>query len=800
MKVPLSWLKAYIHLEQSPEEIALALTSMGLEVEGVEKRHLSFEGVAVAKVIDVKPHPNADRLRIATVFDGHEHLQIVCGAANCRPGIKTALAKIGALLTDKDGKKITIKKGKLRDVESYGMLCAADELGLTENSLDGILELDQAIPEGTDLRTLYSDIIFDISLTPNLGHDLSIIGVARELSAKFVQPLHFPPSKVTDDPDQSIESVAKIEIKTPELCIRYACRFIRGVRVGPSPEWLKVRLEAAGQKSINNLVDIGNFVMLETGQPLHFFDADKIEKHHIIVDQAKNGGSFDLLDGTSCQIPDGTLLIQDPTKPLAIAGVMGGQSSAISESTVNVLIESASFNPTSIRKTSKLLGLQTEAAYRFERGTDPEMVFSALERAASLTLEVAGGVALKGILQYAPPIPLRQLVCRVSRLNSFLGLSLSQNEIAELFQRLFMKVVLKNTDLLDVTIPSFRNDLQIEEDLFEEAARLYGYNHIPRSKVKHVVSPFGDAPLFLFEKEVRAKLLQEGLQECINCDLISPTEARLTLERGLDEHSLVRVLRPSSIDQSILRPSLLPGMLKIARFNQDHGTTDLSLFEIGKIHFREKTLYKEQLLCALVLKGKVSPYYHSPKVRSADFFDLKGTVENLFANLKVPRILFESSHFHSLHPFQQAKIVVGGVTIGSIGQIHPEILLLLDIKDPLFFAEIDLQQLSTFVPKVWQSSPIPPFPGSERDWTITLKESLPVDELFTTIRQISSPFLKDVFLLDVYQSDQLGSHKKNVTLRFFYIDKERTIEQAIVDREHAKLKEQVAEKLSNYVL
>lgn len=800
MKVPLSWLKEYIPLSQTADVIAEALTSMGLEVEGIEERPLPFEGVVVAKIMTVSPHPNAERLRIATVSDGTETLQIVCAAANCRPGIKTALAKIGAKLTEKEGKTFTIKKGKLRDVESFGMLCAADELGLAE-SAEGILEFDETLAEGTDLKQLYADTILDISLTPNLGHDLSLIGVARELAAKFSLPLHLPKVHVKEDPSHPIDKAVKLEITSPELCHRYACRLIRGVKVGPSPEWLKSRLEAAGQKSINNLVDIGNFVMLETGQPLHIFDADKIAQLHLIVAAAKSEGTLALLDGTTCLFPKGTLLIADPEKPLAIAGVMGGLSSAISNTSINILIESAHFSPSSIRATARTLGLRSESSYRFERGTDQGGVVNALERAASLVEEIAGGIAAAGIQEKCPqPVHPHKIICRTGRLNQFLGLTLSQNEISALLKRLFMTVSPLDNDRLQVTIPTFRNDLRIEEDLFEEVARLYGYNNIPRTSAKHVSAPFGDSPIFLFEEKARELLIQEGLQECLCCDLISPTDAALSLERGMTQDSLIHVMHPSSIDQSVLRPSLLPGFLRLARFNQDHGNTDLSAFEVGKIHFREDGHFKERMMAAIVLKGFSAPYHYSPKPRPCDLMDLKGTVENLFLAVKAPMPRFEPSHLHSFHPFRQAKLMVGDDCVGVIGEIHPETLALLDIKEPLFFAELDLHHISQITKRQIQCEAISPYPGSERDWTVTVRETLPVAQLFATIQSCASPQLRNVYLLDIYQSEQLGNHKKNVTFRFFYQDAKRTIDQATVDQEHAKLMQQVAEKISDSVL
>jgi phenylalanyl-tRNA synthetase beta chain len=801
MKVPLSWLKEYIPLTQSPEEIAEALTSLGLEVDAIQKRELAFSGVVVAKIVEIKPHPNADRLRIAIVSDGLEELQVVCAATNCRPGIKTALAKIGAKLPEKEGKSFTVKKGKLRDVESFGMLCASDELGLAAQKAEGILEFEESTIVGTDLQNLYSDTIFEISLTPNLGHDLSILGVARELSAKFCIPLKIPEVKVHETNDSSIEKKFQLNVLVKELCPQYACRFIQNVKVGPSPDWLRSRLEAAGQQSINNLVDIGNYVMLETGQPLHFFDADKIEMNHVIVDQAKKEEPFVLLDGTECRIPTHTILIRDEKKTLAIAGVMGGKSSAISETTTNILIESARFSPSSIRIASKALGLRTEASYRFERSTDPSGVLYALERASSLTEEICKTNSAKGILKSGDFNPLlRKINCRIPRLNTFLGTSLSSNEISSILERLFLKVESKDQDLLVVAIPTFRNDLHIEEDLFEEVARLYGYNNIPKSSAKHINATFADDPFYTFEHVLRNHLVSTGLQEVITCDLISPTEARLTFEKGMGEESLISVLQPSSIDLSVLRPSLLPGMLKIIRFNQDRGASDLSVFEIGKIHFKQEREFKERPMAAIVLQGKSAPYNFNPKPRSVDFFDLKGIIETLLLNFKIPEAQFSPCHLHSFHPFRQAKIKIEDSEIGVLGEIHPELLLRLEIKEPLYFAELDLLAIMHRMPKEWHCVPVPSFPGSQRDWTITVKETMPIHELFEAIRHVACPFLESVTLLDIYQSEQLGAHKKNVTLRLDYLDRKRTMDQTLVDQEHTKLKERVAEKLRDYVL
>ena len=395
---------------------------------------------------------------------------------------------------------------------------------------------------------------------------------------------------------------------------------------------------------------------------------------------------------------------------------------------------------------------------------------------------------------------MRKISCRIGRLNAFLGTALSSGEVVALLERLFLKVESKDQELLLVIIPSFRNDLYIEEDLFEEVARLYGYNNIPKRAASHVDAPFGDDPFYSFEILLKDHFVSEGLTEVITCDLISPTDARLNLEKAMGEESLISVLSPSSIDWSVLRPSLLSGLLKVIRFNQDRGICDLSLFEIGKIHFKENGAFKERPMAAVVLQGKSAPYHFDPKQRSIDFFDMKGIIEDLLERLKIPDAQCIASHLHSFHPFRQAKIKILDSEIGVLGEIHPEELLKLGIKEPVYFAQIDLLSLMRLLPKGWHSSKPPTFPGSQRDWTLTVKSAMPMHELFEAIRHVSSPFLEDVTLLDIYQSDKLGADKKNVTLRFDYLDYKRTMDQAVVDQEHTKLKEQVAEKLRDYVL
>jgi len=800
MKVPLSWLKEYLPLTQSPAEIANILTLAGLEVEKIETTPLSFEGVVVASVLSTAPHPNADKLKIATVFDGKEELQVVCGDPNCRPGLKVALARIGATLKDEAGKTWKIKKSKLRDVESFGMLCTAQELQLSSEG-EGILEFSEDVKIGTDLASLYSDVIFEIGLTPNLGHCLSILGVARELSALLDIPLYAKELSFTEDASNSIEQMIDVLIEDKEKCLRYSCRLVKNVKVGPSPEWLKKRLEESGIRSINNLVDAGNYVMLSIGNPLHLFDYDSLAGKKIIVTSNHTAETLTTLDHISRRIPDQALVTSDLEKILDFAGIMGGESSAVSEETQNVLIEAAYFIPQTIRKTSKELGLRSEASHRFERGVDIQAIPYALDFAASLLQQVAGGQIIQGILdRKVSSLPLKRIDCRVARVNQLLGTHLSPGEIASIFKRLNISIVAENEERFTVSPPSYRHDLSSEIDLIEEVARVYGYNNLPKYPSRFPASNIEDTPLYLFEKEMRTSLIAEGLQECITCDLISPALAELSLEKTMGKDNLIHVLYPSSIDQSVLRPTLLPNLLQVVKLNQDHQTFDISAFEIGRIHFKDKDHYKEFSMAGVILAGKKTPYHWDPKPKEADFFDLKGIIENLMEEVGISSFVFHASHLHNFHPGRQARIEVDHKFVGVIGEVHPAHLRTLDIKQRVFFAELNLHDLYPLKQKQIQVRPLPSYPGSERDWTISLREEAPLQEVLQTIYTVRSRLLERVYLLDLYKSDQIGKHRKNVTLRFFYRDKEKTIAFDTVEQEHAKITQEVAEKLSDALI
>lgn len=799
MKLSLSWLKDFLDLNLPPQKIAETLTLAGIEVESVEPLELAFSGVVVAKVLEVAPHPNADKLCVAKVTDGTEELQIVCGAKNCRPGLITALAKIGATLKDAEGKVIKIKKGKLRDVESFGMLCGADELGLGVS--EGIIEFSETMQIGTDLTSVYGNVIFEVSLTPNLGHCMSVLGVARELAAFLNVKMHKPKWDLVEQVGSRVDSALKVSIEDKAQCWRYCARVVKGVKVGPSLLWLKKKLEASGIRSINNVVDVSNYVMLEMGQPLHIFDYSKIEGKAIRVSSAPEFTLLTTLDDQVKEIPKHALMICDTKKPLAFAGIMGGADSAVTDATIDVVIESAYFTSTGIRKTAKAIGMRTDSAQRFEKGVDYDTVGLACDRAAALLREVAGGEVLQGMIDVKAQVPSeKKVTLRVSHANRLTGLHVSAGEISALLQRLGFDILKEEGDQFLVFVPSFRNDVTSEVDLIEEIARLYGFNHIPLKVPHHVSSTLNHSPMYLFEKEVREHLIDEGLQEFITCNLISPTLAELSLERGLKKENLVSVMHPRSVDQSVLRPSLLPVLLQAVKFNLDHQSRDVSAFEVGRIHFKVDERVVEQEVVGIVLTGENAPYTWDPKPRKSDFFDLKGIVENLFAGLKIGDLGFTESHLHSFHPGRQGQILAGEMVVGMIGEVHPNVLAKLDISTPVLFAEINLPDLISRQKGAWKVADLPLYPSSERDWTLTVKSEMPIAELIGTIQRDRSPLLEKVYLLDLYTSEQLGKDRKNATLRFTYRDKNKTISLETVEKEHGKITQDVAEKLRDWLL
>jgi phenylalanyl-tRNA synthetase beta chain len=794
MYIPLSWLKEFIDVELPPSEIAHILTQLGIEVEDVQSVATPFQDVVVVDVIQVNPHPNADSLVLAKVSDGIDTFQVVCGAPNCREGIKTAFARIGAVLPGEEaGTTWTIKPARLRGIESQGMLCSANELQLGEAD-EGIIEFANHIPSGTDVGTLYADTVLQVSLTPNLGHCTSIYGIARELSAALNLPLKTLPAlpKLAGN-----GSSYRCVIQNTDQCLRYSWCTFDHVRVAPSPEWLRHRLQVAGVRSINNVVDITNYVLLEFGQPLHAYDAKLFSGNTIDVRQARSAEAFVTLDGTTLELSDEDLVIADAKGTVALAGVIGGNRTAVHTGTSQLLLESAAFNARTVRRSSKKYNLLTDAARRFEKGCDVAITMLALQRAAQLLATVIGAQQTDHADFCSESVTQTTVECRFSRINSLLGTQLGNGEVEAIFGRAKLHYQWNAANATyTLAIPSYRHDLKSEVDIIEEVARLHGYANIPRTGMRYSVAALADNPLYTFEKQVRTAFVAAGLQELMTCDLISPQLVTAAVDSALPAEAVISVLNPCSIEQSVLRPSLLPGLLQVVKHNIDHQQRDCMGFEVGRIHYRQGEQYVDQPAAAIVMTGNRQPWNWSIAPSSCDFYDLKGVVEDFLATLMFSAYSIEPSHLTTLHPGRQAKIVLDGCEIGAFGEVHPSVLRHFAIQQRVFFAELNLQAMLQRIPAAHSMTPLPLYPSSERDWTVTVSQDVSAGHVLNLIRAGMTPLCANVALRAVYTDDALAAQKcKKMTFRFVYRDETKTLAQAAVDSEHQQLTEAVLQQL-----
>lgn len=633
------------------------------------------------------------------------------------------------------------------------------------------------------------EVILDIALTPNLAHCLSVRGIARELSALTGDALKTSKVSSVEQANDPIEKHVKLQVQEPSSCPRYACRLIRGVRVEPSPEWLQKRLEMCGLRSVNNVVDCTNFVMLGLGQPLHAFDFATIEGGVVIVRKAKKEESLVTLDGKEHALPPDALLICDASKPLALAGIMGSQESEVTEKTTDVLLEAAYFEPREIRRTARKLETQSDASYRFERGTDPNGVLEALDLATALICELAKGTASSGVLEakLGPFQPHVQSV-RLSRINRLLGTKLAMSEVETIFRKLHFELMKTEEDRLTLSIPTYRHDVKEEIDLVEEVGRFYGLDLLKKGeKPLFRLGQLLHSPEYLFEKQIRTAGLRLGLQELLTCDLISPEQAGWIHPDCFPKRTLIKLLNPSSSEQSVMRPTLLPGFLQVAKLNQDHGNTSISGFEIGRVHFSDKDKFCEPSVVSFLLMGAAAPAYLESKPRFVDFYDLKGVVEDLCAFLRLDKCRFEHSRYSNFHPGRQASIFIDQMEVGIMGEVHPLTLKEAGVHSPLYFAELNLEDLYRALPPPHVMKPLSLFPASTRDLTLTLHRDQQVGPLLTHLSESGSELLESISLLDVYTSEALGSDKKNVTVRFIYRHRERTLSVAEVEAEHQKV-------------
>ncbi len=794
MLVCVDWIREITPFEVGVEELADTLTMLGLEVEEILSPFEHLKDVVVGLVVECVPHPNADKLKVCDVDVGGEVLKIVCGAPNVQKGQMVPVAKIGARLPDID---IEVKKVKIRGVESYGMICSEKELGIGDDH-SGIMVLDKDLVPGTSLiQVLNLDFkVFDIGITPNRGDCLSVIGIAREVAAFYDLPIKLPEVNLSEE-EESIDF--DIEINSPSKCFLYQAKIIREVKIGPSPAEMRYRLLACGIRPINNIVDITNYIMLETGHPLHAFDLDLIEGGKIVVETAKEGEEFVTLDGKIRRLSSEDLLIKDGKKPVALAGIMGGENSEIRAETKNVLLECAVFDPISIRKTARRLGISSESSYRFERGVDQKQAEYPLNRAAYLMQKLAQGKVLRGVAKVEPkPWVDVEITFRPEKVKDLLGFEINKEKSLDILKRLGCEVKEEDKDkAYKIYPPSYRHDLLREVDLIEEVARFYGYNEIPDALPKITKSPFPlDASkadvVFIDKIKKWAKGL--GLKEIITYSFVSFEELRLL---GYDEKELIKIKNPLSSDQNTLRPVIFPGLLRTLQYNLNQNNKNLRFFEIASVFSPDKsseTEAKEVNKLGILIQGVRHPDFWPWEKAGVDYLDIKGIVEHLFESLKLYEYHFEARESHPyLDPC--VKIFIKQDEIGLLGKPSESVFEFYDIKDKnVWIAEVDVDQLfKIYRTKELKFKPWSKYPPVFRDMTIILLEDIKFDEIKATLKEADVPYLEDLKLIDVYRPSL--ESKPHFTLRFVYRHPSRTLTDKEVDELHMKLGKYILEKL-----
>ncbi len=789
MKAPLNWLREYVAITLPLPELGEKLTMSGTEVTGIESVG-GWENIVVGEVVEIKPHPQAERLQLATVSIGAERITAVCGAPNLALGQKVPFARIGAQLFDpQSGKLVKVKRAKIRGIASEGMICSERELGISERH-EGIMVLPPDAPVGVPLDDYLGDAILDLDITPNRPDCLSIIGIAREIAALTGESVRLPELSY-DETAEPIEQKASVEIQDPDLCPRYCATLITDVKVGPSPSWLEQRLLACGMRPINNIVDVTNYVMLEYGQPLHAFDYEKLAQRKIIVRRAGEGESITALDGVDRALLSDMLVIADGEGAVAIAGVMGGADSEVTEETTAVLIESANFNAPSLRRTSMALKLRSEASLRFEKGISPELPLPAIRRATQLMAALSGGRIAKGIIDVYPgkrePKPISLSARQVRRI---LGMDMAIQKMTQVLSSLGFQCQAVGPEEISVTVPYWRTDVRLPDDLVEEIARIMGYDEFPVTLPSGALPRHEPDPMRELRETVADILAGCGLQEVITYSLTSLE----TLRQLSPQVQPLRVANPITTEQEYLRTTLFPGLLSALSANEKHEEESIRLFEVGKVYLpREGDLPQERYLVAGVLGGsRLDRSWHGPG-EALGFFDAKGIVETLFERLGV-EVSFEPSAEEIFSPGRRARMVVGGETVGLLGEIHPRIAHGFDITSPsVSLFEIDLEMLLPATEQPRRYQPIARFPPTLRDIALVVDSATPSKKVQDIIQ--SSPLVAKVTLFDVYSGEPVPPGRKSLAFRIHYQSPKRTLTDEEVNQEQESILERLHREL-----
>jgi phenylalanyl-tRNA synthetase beta chain len=792
MFVPVNWLKEYVEIEDIDiKKLSEDMIMSGSNIENVNEVGQGITGVVIGKILRIEEHPDADKLSVTCVDVGEEVLTIVTGASNVCEGDFIPVVKVGGVLPG----NVKIKKGKLRGVESYGMLCSARELGYEDKVIpvshrDGIFILEGEYEVGMDIFEALDmkDHVIEFEITPNRPDCLSIIGLAREAAAVYEKKVKYPEIKVQKE-EGHIEDYVSIEIKRPDLCNRYVGRVIKDIKIKKSPWWLEQRLMNAGVRPINNIVDVTNYVMLEYGQPMHAFDMRYVEGQKIIVDTAKDGEIFTTLDGAERKLNEPMLLIKDGEKAVGLAGVMGGLNSEVKDDTQVILLESANFDADNTRATSKKLGLRTEASSRYEKGLDPNLCLDAINRACYLIELLGAGTVVGGIIdQYenADQFQAEEVVVRGSRINQLLGTEIANSEIANIFKRLEIHVK-EEGDILHCTPPTIRLDLKNEVDFLEEAARIYGYDKLPITLPKGNVQG-GKRPKRTLEDLAKETLISLGLNEIQTYSFVSPKGVdMIRVPEDSIKRNFVRILNPLGEENSVMRTTLIPNMLEVLLRNVNRNNDSAMAFECGKVFLNMKegkdALPEEPTHIAIGMYGD-----------KIDFYALKGVVEELLEKMGMKKLEFIPESTNStFHGGRCAKVYYQDTYIGILGELHPDVIDNYDLGQRVYMAELDFEKIYSCADTVKYYKPLPKYPSIGRDIALVVKEEVYVKQIEDIITKNGGSILEKIELFDIYRGKQVKEGHKSAAFALTYRDANKTL----TDEEVAKVHHKVVKALED---
>lgn len=792
MNIAMDWLAQYVDLASCDlSELCEKLTMAGIEVEGIHASGSVPEGVVIGEIRERAPHPGSDHLSVCKVFDGKEVLQIVCGAPNCDAGKKVPLATIGTVFKDGDG-EFKIKKSKLRGVESFGMMCSAAEIGVGSDD-DGLLELSTDLPAGTPLQKLYpGEVMLELETTPNRPDWLSHWGIARDVSCLLKTKATLPeiPSAHADNPEVT---PGLVTVEAPDLCPLYTGRIIRGVKIAESPQWLQKRLQSVGLRPINNVVDVTNFVLMELGQPLHAFDLAQLSGNKVVVRRAAEGEKIRTLDGKELTLSNRHLVIADGEKPAALAGVMGGENSGVTENTTDILLESAIFNPDNIRLTSRELGISSDSSYRFERGVDFDMARVASDRAVQLILATAGGTVTTDLVSVSTGAPpMAEIDCNFDRVRQLLGFEVPNGEMLDIFRRLGLNILSENATTCRVQAPRFRPDLEREADLIEEVARVIGLDAVPVRPVSATITSSARNDALYEEQKLRHQLIALGLYECMNYSMVSLNSA--LSDPRFTESQLIKLGNPVSLELTWLRPSLWGEMLSTVERNIARRNLTFKLFEIGRVFCGDTNLFPEERLeCCIMLSGRRHPERYSAELDERyDFYDLKGLLESFCELRHYADVKFEPVEDPRFAPHCAAKLLLAGQEAGRFGKLAGEYVKSWRTTDAVFAAVLDVNVLLSAQLESDLYVSLSQYPATTRDVAFIAPGDLTCEEITSFIRRSGLKNLEKVELFDLFEDEKvLGAGRKSVAYKLTFRHPERTLTDDEVNASYEKIRKKL---------